>query len=428
MVRSVGLIAVLTILLALYPAVSAAAALSVTESKDQNPPTVSDDQNSADESDEQNSVTPPNVPSMSPNMNDKDDAWNLNYYQYYYPYYYSYPYYYTYYASYPYNSSYCNMYYDYGYYGYYPYYGYYGYPYDYSSCYQTTATPAPTPTYGLQVSSNPSGIASVTGNGTYTQGTAASFSVPSLIVQKNDNQRYVFTSWSGDFSGSSPSGTVTMNSAKSVVANYQLQNYLKVSVDPQGITTATGEGWYVSTDSASVGSVPSSIPGGDGTRYVFQQWTVDNAPVSGNPVQVTMSSPHAVVAHYKTQYMLTVLSDYGIAQGTGWYDAGTSAPFSVTTQVDVSYGVKQVFDRWTGDTQSTSAAAAITMDSPHTVRAIWRMDSTVLYTTIAVGIAGAFVLGIGLAILGVSRMRGTKSTPAAQPTPHTTSATQTKKT
>jgi hypothetical protein len=141
-----------------------------------------------------------------------------------------------------------------------------------------------------------------------------------------------------------------------------------------------------------------------------------------------MSSPHAVVAHYKTQYMLTVISEYGIAEGTGWYDAGTSAPFSVTTQVDVSYGVKQVFDRWTGDTQSTSAAAAITMDSPHTVRAIWRMDSTVLYTTIAVGIAGAFVLGTGLAILGVSRMRGAKSTPAAQPTPHATTAIETKKT
>ena len=210
-----------------------------------------------------------------------------------------------------------------------------------------------------------------------------------------------------------------MTSAKSVVANYQLQNYLKISVDPQGITTAAGEGWYVSTDSVTAGPVPSSIPGGDGTRYVFQQWTVDNAPVSGNTVQISMNNPHTVVAHYKTQYMLTVLSDYGIAQGTGWYDADNSATFSVTTQVDTSYGVKQVFERWTGDTQTTSASAAITMDSPHTVRAVWRTDSTILYATIALIIAAAFMLGIGLAIFGFMRTRETKPPPAPQPTPTT---------
>jgi hypothetical protein len=356
--------------------------------------------------------------------------YNYPYYPYNYTYYYSY-YSYPYYYPYAYDSSYCYTYY-YDYYGYnydyYPYfyYGAYGYPYNYpQSCYPTTtttSTPPATPTYALQVATNPSSITSVSGNGTYNQGTAVSFSVASLIIPKTASQRYVFTGWSGDFSGSSPSGTLTMTSAKSVVANYQLQNYLKVSLDPQGITTAAGEGWYVPTDSVTAGPVPSSIPGGDGTRYVFQQWTIDNAPVSGNSVQITMNNPHTLVAHYKTQYMLTVLSEYGIAQGTGWYDAGTSTPFSVTTQVDTSYGVKQVFDRWTGDTQSTSAATAITMDSPHTVRAIWRTDSTVLYTTIAVGIAAAFVLGIGLAIFGFMRMRGTKSAPTAQPTTPVTTA------
>jgi len=366
------------------------------------------------------------------------------YYNYYYPYYpYNYTYYYMYYYSYPYyypyayDSSYYTYYYPYyGYnYDYYPYYyGSYDYPYNYPYNYQTTTTPAATPTYALQVATNPSSITTVNGNGTYNQGTSASFSVTSLIVPKSANQRYVFSSWSGDFSGSSPSGTVTMTSAKSVVANYQLQNYLKISVDPQGITTATGEGWYVSTDSVTTGPVPSIIPGGDGTRYVFQQWTIDNAPVLGNQVQVTMNNPHTLVAHYKTQYMFTVFSDYGIAQGTGWYDAGSSAAFSVTTEVDTSYGVKQVFERWTGDTQTTSANAAITMDSPHTVRAVWRTDSTVLYTTIALGIAAAFVLGIGLAIFGFMRTRGTKSAPTqstrvttVEPAPAKLKATPTKK-
>ena len=99
MVRSAGLIAVLVVVLALYPAVSAAAALSVTESRDQNPVTVSDDQNSGHEAGDQNPVTPPNVPSMSPDVfNTGGLQYPYTYYYYYYPSSYCYTYYYQYYG------------------------------------------------------------------------------------------------------------------------------------------------------------------------------------------------------------------------------------------------------------------------------------------------------------------------------------------
>jgi hypothetical protein len=297
----------------------------------------------------------------------------------------------------------------------YPYYGYYytwNYPY---YPYYTTTVTEKAKTFDLNVETNPAGIAPVNGKGTYNDGTAVSFSVTSLVVPSKANQRYVFSYWSGDFSGASPSGTVTMDSAKSVVANYQLQNSLKVSVDPVGVTSASGEGWYLPTDSVVVGPVPSFISGGEGARYVFQQWTIDSAPTSGNSVEIMMDVPHTVVAHYKTQYLLTVSSDHGIVQGGGWYDAGSSATFSVTTEVDISYGVKQVFEKWTGDMESTSASSTITMDSPHTLRALWRTDSTILYATIALAICAAFVLGIGLAMLAVSRLREPKPAPAPPP-------------
>ena len=303
----------------------------------------------------------------------------------------------------PWNYSWCYAYY-WGYWSYYPY--YYGY------YYPTTAAETKK-TFELKVETNPSGIAPVNGKGTYNQGSLASFSLTSLIVPVGANERYVFSYWSGDFSGSAPSGTVTMDSAKTVVANYQLQNYLKVSIDPPGIAAAVGDGWYLSGESVTVGAVPSSVSGGDGTRYIFQHWTIDSVPASGNPVQVTMDGPHTVVARYKTQYLLTVLSNYGIVQGGGWYDAGRSATFSVTAQVDTSYGVKQVFERWTGDSESTSPTATITMDSPRTVTAVWRTDSTILYATIALGIGGAFALGIGLALFAIMRLP--KAKPAPQP-------------
>jgi len=312
---------------------------------------------------------------------------------------------YPWYYCYPWNYSWC-----------YPYYwDYYSWSYPYY--YYPTTTYEKTKTFQLNVETNPAGIVPVNGKGTYNDGTAASFSVTSLIVPQNANQRYVFSYWSGDFSGASPSGTVTMTSAKSVVANYQLQNFLKVSVDPMGIASATGEGWYLPTESVTVGPVPSSVSGGEGTRYVFQQWTIDSAPVSGNSVQVITDAPHTVVAHYRTQYLLTASSDNGIVQGGGWYDAGNSATLSVTTEVDTSYGVKQIFVKWTGDTESTSATTTITMDSPHTLRAVWRTDSTILYATIVLAICAAFALGIGLTMFAIARLREPKPAPAPPPKP-----------
>jgi len=301
----------------------------------------------------------------------------------------------------------------------YPYYwDYYGwsYPYYWDNYYPTT-TYEKTKTFELGVETNPAGIAPVNGKGTYNDGTAASFSVTSLIVPLNADQRYVFSYWSGDFSGASPSGTVTMTSAKSVVATYQLQNFVKVSVEPTGIASATGEGWYLPTESVTVGPPSSSVSGGEGTRYVFQQWTIDSVPVSGNSVQITTDAPHTVVAHYRTQYLLTASSDYGIVQGGGWYDAGNSATLSVTTEVDTSYGVKQIFVKWTGDTELTSATTAITMDSPHTLRAVWRTDSTILYATIVLAICAAFALGIGLTMFAIARLRVPKPAPAPPPKP-----------
>jgi hypothetical protein len=318
---------------------------------------------------------------------------------------------YPWYYCYPWNYSWC-----------YPYYwDYYWYSYPYY--YYPTTTYQKTKTFELDVATNPAGIVAVNGKGTYDDGTAASFSVTSLIVPLNANQRYVFSYWNGDFSGASPSGTVTMTSKKSVTANYQLQNFLKVSVDPLGIASASGEGWYLPTDSVTVGPVPSSISGGDGARYVFQQWTIDAAPVSGNSVEITMDSPHTVVAHYGTQYLLTASSDYGIVQGGGWYDAGSTATLSVTTEVDTSFGVKQVFQKWTGDMESSSATTAITMDSPHTLRAVWRTDNTILYATIALAICAAFAVGIGLTMFAILKLREPRP-PAPVPQPKLAAAVE----
>jgi len=299
------------------------------------------------------------------------------------------------------------------YWWYYPYYWWYD-PYYYSHYSTTTQKPK---TFELKVETNPSGIASVNGAGTYNQGTSATFSLTSLIVPVTADERYVFTYWSGAFSGAAPSGAVTMDSSKTVIANYQVEYHLKVSTDPPGIAAAVGSGWYRPGQTVMVSGVPVSVSGGDGVRYMFEHWTTDGVPVSGSTVEVTTDAPHTVIGHYKTQYLLTVESAYGHIQGDGWHDAGSTATFSVTTPVEVSFGVNEVFERWTGDVESTSATATIMMNVPHTIAAVWRTDSTVLYATIALVIVGAFVLGLGLAVLVIPRLSQARSMRAPPPPP-----------
>lgn len=69
--------------------------------------------------------------------------------------------------------------------------------------------------YTLSATANPANGGTVSGAGTYASGTA-------VTVTAMPAAGYIFTGWSGDASGTSASTTVTMNSNKSVVANFSV--------------------------------------------------------------------------------------------------------------------------------------------------------------------------------------------------------------
>ena len=322
-----------------------------------------------------------------PSTND----WCYPYYGYYdatyYWYYYGYnPYYYYY--SYPYDC----------------YYGYYGYPYYYGYGYNYYAPPSK---YQLTVTTDPPNVASVSGSGTYDQGASASFSLSQNTVQVSPTARYVFAHWSGDYSGVGTSGSITMNDARKVIAVYQLQYYLDVSVQPQAASLPQGAGWYNAGDTVTVNAVGQMLGGDDGSRLVFQGWSIDGkTPQPGVSLLVKMDSPHVVTAEYKQQYYLQVSTDQGVAYGQGWYDAGSTAQIYVSTPVSTSYGVSIIFDGWQGDLQSGSQSTTVLMDKPKAVIASWRSDPTVLNLTIALVIIAVFLAGAGIvAYVAVSRKR-----------------------
>jgi len=328
-------------------------------------------------------------------------GWYYPYYSYYYPYYYS--------------SSYCpstsnSYYYGYPYYYsyYYPYYSsYYGSNYSNYSCSPSS--------YTLTVNTNPANLGTVTGGGSYTPGSSASISVTQNTIQVSPNTRYVFQNWSGDYTGSGTSASVTVNNAMTVTAQYQLQYYISANAQPPNAPPPQGSGWYNAGTTASIQSSSQTV-GDSQSRLVFEGMSVDGQPPQpSSGISVVANAPHNITAIYGQQYYLNVQTDQGVASGSGWYDSGSTAQINVSTPVSTQYGVSIIFNGWQGDINSTSQSTSVVMNGPMNAVATWRTDSTVLYLTIAAVLIAA-VLIVAAVIAFVARGRGNRQTPPPQPT------------
>jgi hypothetical protein len=205
--------------------------------------------------------------------------------------------------------------------------------------------------------------------------------------------------------------TLSVTSSGSFTFSYQTQYQFTVNTDPAGITPVTGGGWFPAGTSVQTNQAPQTVAGGSGTQYTFKGWQVNGGAQSGNPVSITMDKPYTATAQYSTQYQLTVDSAYGNPQGSGFYDAGTAAQFSVTTPS--GFPIQQIFVQWSGDYTGASPQGSITMDKPHTVTAVWTTSYVPLIGIIVV--AAAIVGGL---LFWRTRRRPkleTKPTPTSPP-------------
>ena len=108
--------------------------------------------------------------------------------------------------------------------------------------------------------------------------------------------------------------------------------------------------------------VPSVANGGIGTQYLFTSWS------DGDTSLLRMlSAGGKYTANYKTQYYLTVTSDYGDPTGEGWYDEGTTAWTGSAEPIITADGTRYIFLNWMVDgTDQTSNPISVIMNSPHT--------------------------------------------------------------
>ncbi len=230
---------------------------------------------------------------------------------------------------------------------------------------------------------NNGGHSTATGAGWYNSGSYANAGVSDATVAGTTGTRYVFSSWGGDASGTFnlQSNVILMNAPKTAVANWQTQYYLTVT---SNYGTPSGTGWYYSGTTAYAGLSSGTVAGTTGTQYIFSSWGTDASGSNyAQSVGITMNAPKTATASWTTQYYLTISSTYGSPTGQGWYNAGATASFGITTPASGSTGTRYVFASWsgsgTGSYTGSMSSTSITINNPITETASW---TTQYYLTV----------------------------------------------
>lgn len=185
-------------------------------------------------------------------------------------------------------------------------------------------------------------------------------------------------------------GTVTSYTFTAVTADHTITaNYAISNADTYFINVASSHGSPTPSTQVNAGSSFSASvtsPQGDTAhRWICTNYSVDgNPPVSGTSYTFTnIQTNHTITFNWQEQYYLAVASPDGPTTGTGWYEGGTAATVSLSSNVVVTEsGIRQVFTGWTGDAAgSGSTSNPIVMDSSKTATATWKIQYWVTYTT-----------------------------------------------
>lgn len=203
----------------------------------------------------------------------------------------------------------------------------------------------------VTLTANPLAGGTVTGGGTFTQGSTTT-------VTAAPATGYTFTNWTlaGIEVSKSTTYTFTMDGNKALVANFAAipvgQLAVTLTSNPVAGGTNTGSGPYNPGSFVTVVATPNS-------GYAFVNWTENGNPVStSTSYSFTITSNRTLVANYSVvapgQFAVAVSANPaigGTVTGSGSFASGT--PVTVTATPNVGY----TFTNWTeaGNLQSTSA-------------------------------------------------------------------------
>ena len=228
-----------------------------------------------------------------------------------------------------------------------------------------------------------------TPSGWYFPGTAVQVSAANPSNVTANASRLIFAGWNGDLNSNSTSVTVNMSKPVTLTAGWTKQYYVTI-ISPTG--SPTGSGWYNAGNIVTV-AVQSTVQYANGTRQVFEGW--NSTSLGNNPTaQIYVNAPTTLQASWKTQYAVTIQSEYGAPLGSGWYDVGSTVPVSVQTQADYGNGTRRSFAGWTGDYTGTSPNVTLRMDTPKTLTANWNTEYLVVFKV--AGLSNSTIIKLNL--------------------------------
>ena len=182
--------------------------------------------------------------------------------------------------------------------------------------------------YSIQVSANPTEGGTVTGGGTYTQGT-------SCTVRATKNTGYRFVNWTenGNHVWDLAEYEFTVEGNRILVANFEAEapaEYtINVSANPSNGGTVTGGGTYQQGDQCTVEATAN-------VGYTFINWTTENGEEASTSARYTfiVTSDRTLVANFQVQsYTISASANPtngGTVTGAGTYYYGESCSLSAT--------------------------------------------------------------------------------------------------
>jgi len=205
----------------------------------------------------------------------------------------------------------------------------------------------------LNILSNPIGGGTVTAEphsptGYYNIGEA-------LQLTAMSSGCYDFLNWSGDATGISNPVTVTMDSDKTVTANFSIKrHYLTTGVnDPAGGTVTAG-GSYECGTFAQVTATPNP-------SYYFTGWSGD-ATGSTEPLSVSMSIDKNIIANFKPYLYLIINSSTGGLVSVNPDHTANGYMVGDTAILTAIPNKGYIFMGWGGDASGTTNPLMVTMN------------------------------------------------------------------
>jgi hypothetical protein len=233
-----------------------------------------------------------------------------------------------------------------------------------------------TKTYGLSVSTNGRGtVSKIPEQTVYNHG-----SIVTLTATPNADSNFI--GWSGACSGTSVTCSLTMDSAKSVTANFAIKRFtLTLSTAGNGAGSFNKFVNYTPTNEAvfDYGTVVT-IYAVSASSSVFSAWSGD-CSATGNTCTVTMTSDKMATATFTLQKFNLTINQIGNGSGSvrkfvgGQVTTATTFDWGTDVTISPTPATGSTFTGWSGACMGQGQSCVLRMDSNKSTGASFSLNT-----------------------------------------------------